>query len=676
MISRCPPMICAPGLRCVELSMNFGYMLDDPRYARSNGSFSVLAARGDGQSADVYRLDRAGTPPLRAQVDLARSAAFAIAGVRVDPATRQVMHPDGTPETLEPRVMEVLVALHRAGGAILSRDDLIASCWRGMVVGEDAIQRVIQRLRKLAAATGAFRIETITRVGYRLLAADNATIDDRKAGTPRGRGRAFVTAVTLAVTALVLVAVAFGFRALQDTAASPPHHLALLSPQDAKSSYRTRSFETALKAQLVERGVPLATSADDLVLTPSLRENSAKIVASAVFENPATGRTLWAGSKEFPAGAEGDRIAVAWITDLVGCAFRWLKDEPGATASPAMPALMKFCEVEGTSDFTRQFEIGREMIAADRTSPLGYYAVATAAHGLDLAVIGTPATHAEGVSAIMQYRKLRPDLSRGIAQQAILVPPSHAVERELLLRSATDPKLVHREVSFAYLGDMLIQSGRAGDALGAYRSAVAEAPQDFLDLLRYYNAADVLGLQGTADKMAAKILAMPGGGAHALFIDLKRGLGHHDHAALYRASSHVSANKDPFARAVVQSLDAIASGDVAKRQAAARSLAGAPPIEGGDSFRVELYGALGDFDRAFALMDVSRRYGRDYSAPGASPGLVQPIAWSPALRSLRRDPRFTLWLERAGFFDYWRATKSRPDECGGRYPPPYCARIG
>jgi TolB-like protein/Flp pilus assembly protein TadD len=67
--------------------------------------------------------------------------------------------------------MQVLVALTRAGGAVVSRDDLIAKCWNGRVVDEDAITQVIVKLRRLADRTGgAFALETIPRVGYRLAA--------------------------------------------------------------------------------------------------------------------------------------------------------------------------------------------------------------------------------------------------------------------------------------------------------------------------------------------------------------------------------------------------------------------------------------------------------------------------------------------------------------------------
>jgi tetratricopeptide (TPR) repeat protein len=67
--------------------------------------------------------------------------------------------------------MQVLVALVRARGAIMSRDELIASCWDGRIVGEDAINRVMSRLRRLAETLGAgvFHVETLTKVGYRLV---------------------------------------------------------------------------------------------------------------------------------------------------------------------------------------------------------------------------------------------------------------------------------------------------------------------------------------------------------------------------------------------------------------------------------------------------------------------------------------------------------------------------
>ncbi|WP_264939457.1 winged helix-turn-helix domain-containing protein [Sphingomonas caeni] len=105
------------------------------------------------------------------RVDLAHEEAFRLGRLTVRPGLRQLVRDDGADEVVEPRVMQVLVALARTPGAILSRDDLTSSCWEGRVVGDDAINRVVSRLRRAAdgIGEGGFRIETVTKVGYRLV---------------------------------------------------------------------------------------------------------------------------------------------------------------------------------------------------------------------------------------------------------------------------------------------------------------------------------------------------------------------------------------------------------------------------------------------------------------------------------------------------------------------------
>jgi DNA-binding winged helix-turn-helix (wHTH) protein/formylglycine-generating enzyme required for sulfatase activity/dienelactone hydrolase len=100
-------------------------------------------------------------------VDLAGEPDFMLGALRVRPSLREVVD-GGEREVLEPRVMQVLVVLARRRGQVISRDQLIEACWAGRVVGEDAINRCIARVRRLAEAHGGFSIETIARVGYRL----------------------------------------------------------------------------------------------------------------------------------------------------------------------------------------------------------------------------------------------------------------------------------------------------------------------------------------------------------------------------------------------------------------------------------------------------------------------------------------------------------------------------
>ena len=103
------------------------------------------------------------------RVILAHQMEFRLGALDIRPATREV-NAGAFRDILEPRVMQVLVALARAKGTVITRDDLTMSCWDGRVVGDDAINRVMGRLRRLAAAGDHawFTLTTVRKVGYRL----------------------------------------------------------------------------------------------------------------------------------------------------------------------------------------------------------------------------------------------------------------------------------------------------------------------------------------------------------------------------------------------------------------------------------------------------------------------------------------------------------------------------
>lgn len=117
-------------------------------------------------------------PAADGGVKLGRIEPFRLGQVEVVPTTRQMIKGDRS-ETIEPRVMQVLVALAEANGAVVSREELFQRCWDGRIVGEDAMNRVISRIRHLAAdvGTGSFEIETITKVGYRLVVRRDAVAE-------------------------------------------------------------------------------------------------------------------------------------------------------------------------------------------------------------------------------------------------------------------------------------------------------------------------------------------------------------------------------------------------------------------------------------------------------------------------------------------------------------------
>ncbi|MBD2842108.1 winged helix-turn-helix domain-containing protein [Erythrobacter rubeus] len=123
-------------------------------------------------------------------VELSKTSSFTLGGLLVEPALRAVQA-DGARVSLEPRVMQVLVLLASRAGEPVDRDTMVEQCWDGVIVGDDAIQRCIGRLRRLAAEVGGYEIETIPKVGYRLLEEGAPTgstpprSQDRIASPPR-----------------------------------------------------------------------------------------------------------------------------------------------------------------------------------------------------------------------------------------------------------------------------------------------------------------------------------------------------------------------------------------------------------------------------------------------------------------------------------------------------------
>ena len=148
-------------------------------------------------------------PSNAAPVRLSAATDFRLGRLCIRPSACEAIR-DGERHHIEPRVTQVLVALVRAEGAVVSRHDLIESCWDARIVGEDAINRCISKLRELADAGAGrtdFQIETIARIGYRLQAAVGTVEDNASPGTASGVPRMRRAAV-LAVGAAAILAVA------------------------------------------------------------------------------------------------------------------------------------------------------------------------------------------------------------------------------------------------------------------------------------------------------------------------------------------------------------------------------------------------------------------------------------------------------------------------------------
>jgi DNA-binding winged helix-turn-helix (wHTH) protein/TolB-like protein/tetratricopeptide (TPR) repeat protein len=148
----------------------------------------------------------------------------------------------GFSEKLEPRVMETLVVLARADGAVVSREALIEECWGGRAVTDDAVQRVIARLRRLSESLDGedFSIETTPKVGYRLVAhapvpikEPPAQISSANAAAPAKAAAARLQPASIVIgLGAIIAAVAAGFVAFRPEATVPAPTIAAAPAAD------------------------------------------------------------------------------------------------------------------------------------------------------------------------------------------------------------------------------------------------------------------------------------------------------------------------------------------------------------------------------------------------------------------------------------------------------------
>jgi DNA-binding winged helix-turn-helix (wHTH) protein/Flp pilus assembly protein TadD len=142
---------------------------------------------------------------------------FRLGMVDVEPATGTVSGPGGSAH-LDPRVMDVLVCLVKAGGEVVSRETLMNEVWGDAVVTDFALSRCIYQLRKnlaLAANSDDKAIETLSKRGYRLRWPVGDSVPKET-----GHGRQHrSTAAFVAGMVLILLVVVF-FRNYQDQPSS------------------------------------------------------------------------------------------------------------------------------------------------------------------------------------------------------------------------------------------------------------------------------------------------------------------------------------------------------------------------------------------------------------------------------------------------------------------------
>jgi DNA-binding winged helix-turn-helix (wHTH) protein/TolB-like protein len=640
-------------------------------------------------------------------VDLAREPDFSVGSIRVRPSLRQV-ESGSESETLEPRVMQVLVALFQKRGHVVGRDELVQRCWAGRVVGEDAISRAIARVRKLGEAHRAFTLETIPKVGYRLTStevahapetAPSGVADAASAGKAVPPRRTWVL-VAAGVAAAFLAG--FGLWTLQggkspDAGATP--RIAVLPFEvfdDSREALTlSRTAPAAIADQLLTSGQEVIPPQQTAAYTGDKRRNAARdLKASYVIEGEVRtenghavlftrildneGIMIWRRRLE-AADAEGLALP-AQASAAIAYRFRWLASVPAALSGTATEraAVMRSVDATSGAGLLTSYEEARKNAEAAGNKAFLYIAmVVTGANALpDAQAADRPRMLMDMREALKKAETLSPGLSTTHLAQAMLIPESDWAGRGETIFKAIDEAPRTGIISGNY-SNFLLLAGRAKEAEVYARKHISMEPTSPLG----------------STFLAAALLAQAR--YPAALVDLDRTLQiYPDNAALIRerfgafvwsgdfaAAEAMLANPDTAdaiepssemrpSGAMLKALRTKSAADIAAFQKACSnaaygySTAGAICLSG--------FGQLGLNDTAFDFLDhVMPDLRGATPAEAEARWLEHPAAitiyakllMNPVMARLREDIRFIDVVERIGLLAYWRSSGRWPDFC-------------
>lgn len=612
-------------------------------------------------------------------IDLAREPDFDLGSLRVRPATCEVEW-NGSSQVLQRRVMQVLVALAQARGAVVSQNDLVNRCWRGLSVSDDAIYRCIAKLRKFAAdyPDAPFRIEAIPGVGYRLtssaLAGDGRAAKTAAPSHDPFRRQALVAVAALAI--LVLVAAAFWIvrgRASDDgpmivavqpfdmvTNSDDARTLARRIPNEIVNEFGDSQIVTVLAGEeRAKEGSP----APALKVTGLVRDDAPNVSVDVRVEDGTTHSALW--SMEFKRdrreASDLPMEVAARVADVVNMAIFARGANPPLTDDSALSALLQandmIRDTQG-GDWAQMIERAQSVVARHPEFAFGHDVLAVA-----FAVASESIDVPERAQAMKEAASREANLTLTLDPQdagayAILsdleAPDDYRSQEAILLRGIKFAKHPKQPLGALYSYEALLLSnvGRLRDALPMQLVAQANdewGPPKTAQLARAY--ANLGNLPAARSWIQKGVQLWP------------------NHSGIRRVEQYITGfyeqpadALDVFDRLATQSSPVWRSFIEAKSARSPRLTASAlrdireATDQGNISPETEamMMAALGETGQAFEAVNLALdRHQR-----------LQPwFLFVPITRNMRQDPAFIGLAARLGLIKYWHETGKWPDFC-------------
>ncbi len=553
--------------------------------------------------------------------------------------------------------MQVLVALAQKRGSVVSRSDLVTECWGGRAVGDDAINRCIQAIRRLAQARGGFAIRTVKGLGYRL--------DE----TPKLSTRS--EAVTLAVLAFENLS---GDPALGwfSDGLSVEILQAVADGAGVKVIGQGSSFQFRGAAKAASHvGAELRVTH---VLDGAVRRAGERFRITAHLVETAHSFTLWSRTFErdlTDAFAVQDEIAraVAVALSLAFAPRQKAKPLDPATYDLYLQARSPLSGIGGAADaaeHTRAMQLLEQVTAqapefARAWAELAMRRVVCLRRFEGSTFPGlTPASAADAANTA-----LRLDPTLGLAHQAIsyLAPLASYAARETLHRRApsaapNDPEVLN------HAGQFCAEVGRLGEALAHARQALTLDPLYWPAAQWYAGMLDALGRHDETpalwDAYTARWPDVEPLAGEA--IAAAANAGDWDRLERVAETSRLRGLDSPSFRAFVDGQRNRRIRDPRFLQAHRESVAAQLAQDGrlclADIVRLHDLGAP---DEAFETSERAS-FAHLFEADGRVIGRWTPaILFLAANRSMIADRRFVSLCARLGLASYWASTGRWPD---------------
>jgi len=613
----------------------------------------------------------------RTTVDLASEPDFELGGLRVSPSACRV-HGAGLDEHVEPRVMEVLVMLARAGGATVTRDQLVDACWGGRIVSEDAITRIVAKLRTLARQLhpAPFEVETIPKVGFRLVASTavgrGVAASSAAMQPPPFWRRRVVHAAAAALALIVAVGVGLTLWRLQTSSADLGRKtmteviafeargadpaLQRLSAAAGDAVIRVMSHAGMEVAPRLERpGEGTSPAGATFRIAGSLDREGDSYVANVQFLDRESGLVLWSGRFERPTNSTSgfeEEIALGVAAPLQ-CALEDRRRFKRPMAPSVFALYLNACDaVARQGNPQRMLAATRRLVDAAPQEPSAHsmYAIAQAqvAGMTDFAPAPQIDALRKGAQASAKRAfELDPDTPKAYLALANLAVAPGWLERErhLLRVQELDPSLGPGRIM--HVG-MLREVGRLNEALEAAQRGAAMGDPRILGFVQVFGTF-LAAQTGDIDAARASIAEMrrnnPG-----LADGVELAVATWWEPDLARAREAVGRlAHSPTQRAC---LDTYLQSLERNRAAGVRGLL--PECARTDSdWRIRLLARQGDIDGAYA--EIAR--------PIRNTRRTTMLFFYPEMKAFRADPRFMPLAKQTGLVDYWLASGRWPDFC-------------